>query len=91
VGGAVPGRHTDAEDRRLTEVSAYLAAGHDWPRHSKTDDQAERALGVWLHTQRIDCRAGKLTAAKEKQLNDVISRRRQGRARRGTNSKRGDA
>lgn len=50
-------------------MSAYLQAGNEWPRHNKTDDREERTLGVWLHTQRIDYRAGKLAAAKEKQLN----------------------
>lgn len=67
--------------QRLTEVAAYLAAGHEWPRHNKTDDQEERPLGVWLHTQRIDYRAWKLTSAKEKQLNDVIPGWRHGRSR----------
>ena len=42
--------------QRLAEVAAYLADGHDWPRHNKTDDQEERTLGVWLHTQRIGYR-----------------------------------
>ena len=77
-------READATrwQRRLAEVAAYLAAGNDLPRHNKTDDQEERTLGVWLHTQRIDFRAGKLTAAKEKQLNEVIPAWRQGRLRR---------
>ncbi|MFF1880191.1 helicase associated domain-containing protein [Pseudarthrobacter sp. NPDC058196] len=74
--------------QRLAEVAAYLAAGNEWPRHNKTQDQQERTLGVWLHTQRIDYRAGKLTAAKEKQLNQVIPGWRQGRPRRGANSER---
>lgn len=56
------------------------------PRHNKTDNQEERTLGVWLHTQRIDARAGKLAAAKEKQLNKVTPGWRQGRVRRGANS-----
>lgn len=80
---AIPGwrdyptkRDADAArwQQRLAEVAAWLAAGHDWPRHNKTDDQEERTLGVWLHTQRIDARARKLTAAKEKQLNEVSAR-----------------
>ncbi|TQJ36742.1 helicase associated domain-containing protein [Arthrobacter sp. SLBN-122] len=75
--------------QRLAEVAAYLAAGHDWPRHNKTDNQEERTLGVWLHTQRIDYRAGKLTSAKEAQLNEVIPGWRQGRRRRGANSRKG--
>jgi hypothetical protein len=74
--------------QRLAEVAAYLAAGHEWPRHNKTRDQEERTLGVWLHTQRIDHRAGKLTQAKEEQLNSVIPGWRQGRPRRGANSQR---
>jgi Helicase associated domain len=72
--------------QRLDEVFAYRAAGNDWPRHNKTHDQTERVLGVWLHTQRIDYRAGKLTPAKEIQLNEVIPGWRQGRIRRGANS-----
>ena len=75
--------------RRVAEMTAYLAAGRDWPRHNKTEDQDERTLGVWLHTQRIDYRAGKLSAAKEAQLNKVIPGWRQGRSRRGANSKHG--
>lgn len=74
--------------QRLGEVTAYLAAGNEWPRHNKTDDQEERTLGVWLHTQRIDYRAGKLTAAKQKQLNKLIPGWRQGRKRPGGNGER---
>lgn len=74
--------------QRLAEVAAYRAAGHDWPRHNKTQNQTERTLGVWLHVQRIDYRAGKLTAAKETQLNEVIPGWRQGRVRRGASSQR---
>lgn len=65
--------------QRLEEVSAWLAAGNDWPRHQKTDHPEELTLGVWLHTQRIDRRAGKLNAAKEKQLNEFLPGWRQGR------------
>jgi len=77
--------------QRLSEVAAYLAAGHEFPRHNKTNDQEERTLGVWLHTQRIDHRAGKLTPAKEQQLNTVIPGWRQGRQRRGGRSKAGQS
>lgn len=73
--------------QRLGEVAAYLKAGNEWPRHNKTDDREERVLGVWLHTQRIDYRAGKLTADKEAQLNKVLPGWRQGRPQRGANSK----
>lgn len=75
--------------QRLAEVAAYLAAGHEFPRHNKTQDQEERTLGVWLHTQRIDHRAGKLTPAKEEQLNSLIPGWQQGRPRRGANSNKG--
>jgi hypothetical protein len=73
--------------RRLAQVAEYRADGNEWPRHAKTSDQTERTLGVWLHTQRIDYRAGKLAAAKEKQLNKVIPGWRQGRPRRGGQQK----
>ncbi len=74
--------------QRLEEVSAWLAVGNDWPRHQKTEAQEELTLGVWLHTQRIDRRAGKLNEAKEARLNEVIPGWRQGRQLRGRNSNR---
>ena len=82
-------RDTDAArwTQRLAEIAAYLAAGNDWPRVNKTDDRDERTLGVWLHTQRMDYQAGKLTAVKESRLNEVIPGWRQGRMRRGVNSR----
>ncbi|KRE54126.1 hypothetical protein ASG92_24945 [Arthrobacter sp. Soil736] len=73
--------------QRLTEVAEYRAAGNDWPRHNKTNDPLERMLGVWLHVQRINDRAGKLEPAKKDQLDKVIPGWRQGRARRGANSR----
>lgn len=95
--GTIPGwldestkRDADAARwrQRLGEVAANQAAGNDWPRHQRTDDQVERKLGVWLHTQRIDYRAGKLTATREAELNDVIPGWRQGRTRRAASSQR---
>lgn len=82
-------RDTDAArwTQRLAEIAAHRAAGNDWPRHQKTDDHMERTLGVWLHTQRIDARAGKLTATKEQHLNEAIPGWREGRVRRGRNSR----
>ncbi|SEQ59732.1 helicase associated domain-containing protein [Arthrobacter sp. OV608] len=75
----------DADEARwkqpLDQAAAYLAADNQWARHNKTEDQSERTLGVWLHTQRITRRAGKLDAAKEKQLDEVVPGWRQGRAR----------
>lgn len=77
--------------QRVAEVATYVAAGNEWPRHNKTDDQEERTLGVWLHSQRIRHRSGQLAQAKEKQLNEVIPGWRQGRPRRGVNSRRSEA
>lgn len=74
-------------EQRLAEVSAYRAADNDWPRHNKTQDQSERVLGVWLHVQRMNDRAGKLDPAKKAQLDEVIPGWRQGRRRRGANSR----
>lgn len=67
--------------QRLAEVSGYLAGGNDWPRHNKSNVKEERVLGVWLHGQRIDYRAGRLDPAKEAQLDSNIPGWRQGRAR----------
>jgi hypothetical protein len=79
-------RKADDEARwqqRLAELQNLRAAGGDWPRHQKTDDKRERTLGVWLHGQRIDYRAGRLAHAKEKKLNDVLPGWRDGRGHRG--------
>ncbi|MDQ0923372.1 hypothetical protein QF038_001880 [Pseudarthrobacter sp. W1I19] len=77
--------------QRLAEVASYRAADNDWPRHNKTNDQSERVLGVWLHVQRINDRAGKLDPAKKTKLDEIIPGWRQGRARRGANSRPGSA
>lgn len=77
-------KKTDDEARwkqRLVEVVDYLAGGNDWPRHNKTHNKEERVLGVWLHVQRINYRAGRLDPAKETQLNVVIPGWRQGRSK----------
>lgn len=63
-------------------MAAYLTVGNNWPRHHRTEDEEERVLGVWLHTQRIDYRAGQLDSAKEKELDGVIPGWKQGRTRR---------
>ncbi|MFJ6376291.1 helicase associated domain-containing protein [Pseudarthrobacter oxydans] len=87
---AIPGwrqastKKADDEARwkqRLAEVARHLTGGNDWPRHNKTDIKEERVLGVWLHGQRIDHRAGRLHPAKEAQLDALIPGWRQGRAR----------
>lgn len=79
-------RKADDEARwkqRLKEIRRIRAAGGDWPRHQKTDDKHERSLGVWLHGQRIDYRAGRLAPAKEKKLNELLPGWREGRGHRG--------
>lgn len=70
-------------ERRLEEMQRLRAAGADWPRHQKTDDTNERTLGVWLHGQRIDYRAGRMDAAKEEKLNKLLPGWREGRGHRG--------
>ncbi|WP_285240850.1 helicase associated domain-containing protein [Pseudarthrobacter sp. MEB009] len=82
-------KQVDDEKRwkqRLVEVSAYRAAGNDWPRHNKTKDQSERVLGVWLHGQRINDRTGKLDAGKKSQLDKLIPGWRKGRRGRNASS-----
>lgn len=79
-------RKADDEARwqqRLQELQKIRAAGGDWPRHQKTDDIRERTLGVWLHGQRIDYRAGRLDPTKEKKLNEALPGWREGRGNRG--------
>ena len=76
--------------QRLDELQRIRTAGGDWPRHQKTDDLNEHALGVWLHGQRIEYRAGRLAPAREKKLNEILPGWREGRGhrshRRTTNS-----
>lgn len=69
--------------QRLEEVTNLREAGRDWPRHQKTDDRIERTLGVWLHTQRMDYRAGGLSPDKENLLNERLPGWREGRGHRG--------
>lgn len=69
--------------RRLEELQEIRAAGGDWPRHQKTDDDHERTLGVRLHSQRIDYRAGRLDPAREQKLNEFLPGWREGRGHRG--------
>lgn len=79
-------RKADDEARwqqRLEELQNLRAASGDWPRHQKTDDKHERTLGVWLHGQRIDYRAGRLDPVKEKKLNKALPGWRDGRGHRG--------
>lgn len=89
---AIPGwdrpstRKADDEarwQRRLEEVQECRAAGGDWPRHQKTEDTNERALGVWLHVERMDYRAGRLDRAKENKLNELLPGWQEGRGHRG--------
>lgn len=78
-------RAQDAQrwQQRLQELQRIRAAGGEWPRHQKTDDREERTLGVWLHQQRIDYRAGRMDADKEQQLNQLLPGWREGRGHRG--------
>lgn len=69
--------------RRLNELQQLRAGGGLWPRHQKTDDPDERSLGVWLHQQRIEYRAGRLDPAKEEKLNHLLPGWREGRGHRG--------
>jgi hypothetical protein len=57
---------------RLAELAAYREAGNDWPRHKNTDTDLEHALGVWLHSQRINLRRGELDPTKVQALDAVL-------------------
>jgi hypothetical protein len=77
-------RKADDEKRwnhRLIELTAYMAAGNDWPRHKKTDTEEERLLGMWLHIQRMKYRRNQLDHDKEEQLNTFLPCWRDGRTR----------
>jgi hypothetical protein len=77
-------RKDDDEKRwnhRLEELTAYMAAGNDWPRHKRTDTEEERLLGMWLHIQRMKYRRNELDQDKEEQLNMLLPDWRDGRTR----------
>ncbi|WP_104062510.1 helicase associated domain-containing protein [Arthrobacter sp. 4R501] len=66
---------------RLQDLTAYMAAGNDWPRHKKTDTEEERVLGMWLHIQRMKYRRDELDQDKKEKLNRMLSGWREGRTR----------
>ncbi|MDR6413472.1 helicase associated domain-containing protein [Pseudarthrobacter sulfonivorans] len=68
-------------NERLRELTDYMVAGNDWPRHKKTDTEEERVLGMWLHIQRIKYRRNELDQDKETQLNTLLPGWRDGRTR----------
>ncbi|MHA7301486.1 helicase associated domain-containing protein [Pseudarthrobacter sp. MDT1-22] len=68
-------------NQRLQELTGYMAAGNDWPRHKKTDTEEERVLGMWLHIQRMKYRRNELDQDKETQLNTLLPGWRNGRTR----------
>jgi hypothetical protein len=77
-------RKTNDETRwnkLLHELTAYMAAGNDWPRHKRTDTEEERALGMWLHIQRMKYRRDELAQDKETQLDALLPGWREGRTR----------
>lgn len=79
-----PSRKAKDEARwrqRLAELMDYMAAGNDWPRHKKTDDEQERTLGIWLHIQRMKHQSRELDQDKETQLNTDLPGWRPGRVR----------
>lgn len=67
--------------QRLQELTAYTAAGNDWPRHKRTDTEEERLLGMWLHIQRMKYRRNELDQDKESKLNSLLPGWRDGRTR----------
>ncbi|MGO4188561.1 helicase associated domain-containing protein [Pseudarthrobacter sp. TAF60_1] len=77
-------RKDDDEKRwnqRLHELTTYMAAGNDWPRHKKTGSEEERLLGMWLHIQRMKYRRDELDQNKKAQLNRLLPGWRDGRTR----------
>lgn len=68
-------------NQRMQELTAYMAAGNDWPRHKRTDTEEERVLGMWLHIQRRKYHRNELDQNKETQLNTLLPSWRDGRTR----------
>jgi Helicase associated domain len=76
-------------DRRLAELVQYRQDGNDWPLHQKASSEEERALGAWLHGQRINFRKGTLTKEHEGKLDTQLPGWREGRPHRGGRRKSG--
>jgi hypothetical protein len=68
-------------NQRLQDLTAYIAAGNDWPRHKRTDTEEERVLGMWLHIQRMKYRRSELGQDRKAQLDALLPRWREGRTR----------
>jgi hypothetical protein len=64
---------------RLSQLTAYVEAGNDWPRHKDTDSEQERVLGVWLHIQRYKRRRRELDPVKAELLDRTAPGWREGR------------
>ncbi|MGN7150736.1 helicase associated domain-containing protein [Arthrobacter sp. SAFR-179] len=77
-------------DRRLAELVQYRQDGKDWPLYQQASGEEERALGAWLHGQRISFRNGTLSKEHERKLDAQLDGWRQGRSHRrgGANSSR---
>lgn len=56
---------------RLKALTAYRAAGKDWPLHEGTTGQ-EHELGVWLHRQRFELHRGELDPRKAAALDAAV-------------------
>jgi hypothetical protein len=66
---------------RFEALTAYRAAGNDWPRHKATINGEEHDLGVWLHAQGSKLRQGQLSADKAAAHDDAAPGWRAGRKR----------
>jgi hypothetical protein len=83
LGWARPSTRREEDERGGSSgLRSFRNSGH-WPRHAKTENQHERTLGIWLHGQRIDYRAGKLDPVKLQELNDTLPGWREGCGNRG--------
>lgn len=68
-------------NQRQQELTTYMTAGNDWPRHKRTGTEEERVLGMWLHIQRMKHRRDDLALDKEEQMNTLLPGWRDGRTR----------
>ncbi|KQQ98417.1 helicase-associated protein [Arthrobacter sp. Leaf141] len=80
------GNHRAAADvarwqDRLAQLTAFRAAGNDWPRHHHYASDHERTLGVWIHAPRQKHLLGELEPAKIKLLDVAVPGWRTGRTR----------
>ncbi|MDQ0923466.1 hypothetical protein QF038_001974 [Pseudarthrobacter sp. W1I19] len=76
--------HEEAQrwNSRLTEVAALFAIAQRLPSLHEPQDETERVLSAWIHSQRQGLKAGSLSKDKVALLDELVPERRKDQRRR---------